>query len=232
MIATSARAGLAVLVVLAAGLLPGCGEFFGFAGHVLSGPETVEAQYEIPSDTRLLVFVDDIKNPLSYPEVKRRIGRRVGEHLTDENHRVVRDVVPQKDLIALVAGDPEFYTLSIAEVGNKVGADIVLYVHIDRFELREDPASPIWKGRLEASALLVDVHEGMKRGQPRLWPTNRPDGQPIDPPVTTPSEQDPSPRFGLKLTNRMCDTMADRIAKLFYEHQVDPRDEAYRPPDE
>ncbi len=231
MIASAYRAGLAALLVLAAGL-SGCGQLMGYMGHVLAGPETVEARYEIPSDARLLVFVDDIKNPLSYPEVKRRIGRRVGEHLTHEDHRVVKEIVPQRDLIALVAGDPEFYTLSIAEVGNKVGADIVLYVHIDRFQLREDPASPIWKGRLEASALLVDVHEGMQRGQPRLWPTDRLEGQPVEPPATTPSEQDPSPRYGIELTNRLCDQMADRIAKLFYDHEVDPREEAYRPPDE
>ena len=60
---------------------------------------------------------------------------------------------------------------------------------------------------------MVDVDKG------RLWPKDRPSGYPVEP-VKTPTQDNLSTTYGSELASQLATMMADKIAKLFYEHEV------------
>jgi hypothetical protein len=128
-------------------------------------------------------------------------------------HGVAGKTVSYARLGDLIATTPEFHTLAVSEVGQKLGADIVLYVQIDEFGLKDPSAPQLWKGRLQVTVRMVDVLQG------RLWPKDRPAGYAL-PVFETPLTPESSEDLASVLTKTLTTTMAERIARLFYKHEV------------
>jgi len=194
-------------------LMAGCGPFIGWTANVFARPQKVEAVYEPPKGKTFLVFVDDMLNPVTYEPIKGELAEMLSRQLID--NKIAAKTIPYSKLLTLAAATPEFNRLSVSEVGEKLGADIVLYVMVDRFSLKDNEATPLWKGRLSTTVRLVAV------GIDRLWPTDRPEGYPVEP-VEMPPETHPSPTYGEVLSKKLAEKMADRIAKLFYKHEISP----------
>jgi hypothetical protein len=173
-------------------------------------PEKVEPEYVVPKGKTVLVFVDDMLNPLSYPPLKSELSRMIGEELI--KHEVTAKLIAYDRLADLASSTPTFNSLAVGAVGQKLGADLVLYVQIDEFDLRDPAAPQLWKGRLEVSARLVDVNKG------KLWPTDRPAGFPV-PPAETPTSAEASESFGEQLATTLAAMTADSVAKLFYKYE-------------
>jgi len=178
-------------------------------------PQKVEAVYKPPEDKKILVFVDDYLNPQDCGEVKRELTERLGKQLIE--HGVAAKTVSFRRLVNLMAATPEFNELAVVQVGSRLGADIVLYVHVDNYTLKDSEVSPLWKGELEVSVRVVDV-----AARKRLWPLDR-RKYPLKPVRLSPV-QDPSPTYAAKISRQLAERMSDRIAKLFYDHTVDVRD--------
>ncbi|MBI5724697.1 MAG: tyrosine-protein phosphatase [Planctomycetes bacterium] len=168
----------------------------------------VDAQYKIERGKKILVFVDDPKNVVPYERLKKRLVASLNKELTGNN--VAASTVPHERLTNLMLSTPNFNDLSVSEVGQKLGADIIIYVKLENFSLKDEPATTVWNARLATSVKVVD-----SRGK-RLWPTGQ-NTFDIDP-VELPSEDKPDPNFAETLTNRLADKMADKIAKLFYNY--------------
>jgi len=175
------------------------------------GPqEKVAALYAPPEGKKILVFVDDILNPVSYEPIKIELSRRLNQIFVEEN--VADEAVSYDRLADLIRATPQFNRLAVSEVGRKLGADIVLYVHIDAFSLRDPASDEFWRGRLEATVRMTDVQTG------RLWPRDREAGYRMDE-VETESTPRTSDTTADELTQVLAAMMADRIAKLFYDHE-------------
>ena len=69
-------------------------------------------------------------------------------------------------LADLRASTPDFYTLSPAQIGEKLGADLILVVTITDCKIRDLPEAGYVTGSLDAHAALYRVSSGEK-----LWPT-------------------------------------------------------------
>jgi hypothetical protein len=176
-------------------------------------PKKVPAVYKAPKGKKVLVFVDDVRRPVSYEPIKRLLTDRLNEQL--DEHNIAGETVPYDRLVDVMAATPSFHRLSVSEVGERVDAELVLYVEINRFSLRDDPDSPLWAGTLDTTVRWMEV------GQGRLWPRDRPRGQPVKP-VELPMVDEPSPTYGQKVASELATKMADRIARLFYDHKIDP----------
>lgn len=200
-----------ILSLVAAASLLGCGPIIGWTVNAFAPPQKVDAIYKPPPKKKILVFVDDLLNPVSYEPVKAELTQQLNRHL--QENKIAGQTVSYQDMLVLIAATPEFNRLAVSEVGQRLGADIVLYVRIDRFSLKDNEAVPLWQGRLHATVRMVDVELG------RLWPDDRPDGYPLRP-VSPPAETNPSSRYGEVLSKRLARQMADRIAKLFYDHEI------------
>ncbi|MHC4294948.1 MAG: hypothetical protein ACYSTL_05125 [Planctomycetota bacterium] len=216
MIRTNGKSLLWILLTLTLSLA-GCQPVIGWLVNVFAPPKKVAPVYAPPPDKKVLVFVDDLTNPVSYAPIKGLLTKRLNDRLIE--HRVAADVVPHGELLTLMAATPEFNQLGIVQVGSQLGADLVLYIHIDEFSLKDNEATPLWTGKLRTKVRLIDVQKGLLKQQPRLFPEDRPEGYPVKD-VETPAETHPSPRYGEDLAKTLADKMADRIAKLFYEHEI------------
>ena len=209
---------LAAVVVLGAVLAGtgGCTQTLAYMMAMFAPPKKVSALYEPPKGKKYLVFVDDHPSPVSWEPIKHELASRIGRRLQQE--KIASGIIPYERLQDL-SSSRDFERMSIAEAGQKLGADVVLYVQIDQFALRESPYSPLWQGRLATSVWLVDARQPQ-----RLWPKDVPEktGHPV-PPVETKPVESPSPTYGEVVAKDLAEQMADRIAKLFYNHE-EPHD--------
>ena len=199
-------------VLALAAVLPIGGCAPGLAWFVAQfAQEKVQALYKPPARKTVLVFVDDMLNPVSTPAIKGELTERLNAQLTQ--HKLAAVTVPHTKLMELMSAGRDFDRLSVAEVGRKLGAELVLYVHIDKFSLRDEEQGSLWRGELRATIRWVDVQTG------RLWPDDRPEGHAL-PPVETPVVDSTSAATGQELTRQLAELAADRIAKCFYDHTV------------
>lgn len=204
------RLTLHVLLLACAVSLPAC-QVAGWLASVFDPLRPVDAVYKPPKNKTLLVFVDDKIHEVTYEPVKAEMANNINAEL--KQHKVVPAVIPYERILELASSAPNFNDLSVAEVGQKLGADIVLHVQIDEFRLKDDPGTPFWRGQLKVSVRLVDVTAG------RLWPKDRLTGYPM-PPIVILGKEDTSPAYGSEMAREMASQMAGKIAKLFYDHKA------------
>ncbi len=212
----SIRSQLLCVILLGVSLVCGGCTGLGWLAYVFIPPPKVEPLFEIPQGKTLLVFVDAGPTDSEYQSIVAELTKRLNTQL--EANEIVEKTIPYSKLVNLSASDPDFGDLYINQVGLKVGADIVLYVLVEKFQLRGQQMAPLWEGLFETSIRVVDVTEG------RLWPTDRRGGYPLAK-VRTPMESEMSPAHRVKLARRLADKMADKIAKCFYKHE-DTEDDA------
>ena len=178
---------------------------------VLAPPERIAAVYELPEDKKVLVFVDDISSPVRYEAVKRELTEGINDRLLKQ--KVAAKTVPYERLFRLIASTPEFNRLYVRDVGRLLGADVVIYVSLDEFILKDVPNVPLWHGKLRTTVRVVDV------SGKQLWPLDRPAGHVVDP-VEMPEVIETSNTYGTELALQMAELMAERIARLFYTHYI------------
>ena len=200
---------LTALLSVPALLAPGCAGI-KYMAAVMAPPEKVKPLYTLPADKKVLVFVDDIRHPLTYEAVKMDLAQRVGRLLAQ--HKMAQEVIPPDKLLDLASSMQNFNQVPIPDVGQKLGADLVLYIEIDRFSLRESNDSPLWLGRFVTRVKIVDSKVG------RIWPEDRPNGYPV-PPVDTPATANFNESFGAVLATKLAEDMAVRVVNLFREHE-------------
>jgi len=129
---------LAAVVVLGAVLAGtgGCTQTLAYMMAMFAPPKKVSALYEPPKGKKYLVFVDDHPSPVSWEPIKHELASRIGRRLQQE--KIASGIIPYERLQDL-SSSRDFERMSIAEAGQKLGADVVLYVQIDQFALREPP---------------------------------------------------------------------------------------------
>jgi hypothetical protein len=176
------------------------------------GPKAkIAAQYEPPAGRKILVFVDDMEYPVSHPPIKIHLTKMLNNLLVANG--VAAQTVPYERLADFIGATPRFNELSVAEVGRKLDAEIVLYVRVDQFALKDQAAMDLlWRGQFQTTVRMVHVVDGP------LWPKDRPSGHTVDK-VETPPKSADSDTDADEITKVLASKMADRIAKLFYEHK-------------
>ncbi|MCK5114386.1 MAG: hypothetical protein KAR11_06460 [Phycisphaerae bacterium] len=203
------RFDLSFLLLLAACTsIGGCGGFGWLASWL--PPDAVDALYEFPEDATVLVLVDDPAGLGRDATILHDLTSALNDQLRD--HKIGKKVIAQRKLLIEMSRTASFHQLSIADIGKRLKADVVLHVKIDEFGLKDNSLSPIWHGQLGTTVKVVSIADG------RLWPKDRHSGY-IMPEINSPRESDDgSKRMGDKITSRMAKKMADKIAKLFYKH--------------
>lgn len=222
MTATARWPALAAGLAMLAGLTGCGGAQLGWLATQMNPTVAVPAVYTPPKGKTVLVFVDDYFRVVTYDPVKEHLARQLSRQLQD--NKVAKKTVGYERILALAEADNHFDDLSVSEVGDKLGADLVLYVLIDRFSLRDSDASQLWRGRLQATVRLVDVRSG------RLWPQDRVEGYPV-PAVETPLSDNSLPNYEAQLAQTLANQMAERVGRLFYDHKIS-QEEHQRMPDD
>ena len=172
--------------------------------------DRVPPRFKLPGRKTVLVFPDDVRRPLSYPPVKRRLAEKVNELLIEK--RLAARTVPYDRLVDLRGEEPNFDRMHVPTVGRRCGAELVVHIAIDRLTLKETPIEALWRGRFEVRVKVVDVKKG------RIWPEELA-GFPIS--VQEPTTENASETYGAELSKKLADKLAVEVAGLFHARLVD-----------
>lgn len=199
-------------LLTAAFSIGGCMQLFAWSVAQFAPPQKVKAVTELPKDKTILVYVES-PYPMSYEPIKGMLTDEINAQLL--LHKIAGKVVPRDRLLdALARTDGD---VSKQELGKMLRADLVLCVEIpaepEGFSVRESDDTPLWQGRMKVSVKVIDVKNTRK-----LWPQDQLE-YPL-PQVELPQVTNTSSTYGFVVAKALAIKTADRIVKLFYEHEV------------
>lgn len=193
---------------------PGCNVLGLVAAKTTGGPP-IPAAY-VPPKIPMVVMAENWRNPA---------GSSID---TDQLVRYVRDdleahgVAPQIDPVAVLdlrSKSPAAYrAMSIAQVGQQVGAKQVLYINVVSSSLDSPQGAEFVRGNCNARVKIVDVATAQV-----TWPADAADGYPIT--VQTPVLQGGPNVDDTTLRQSLQRMVAKRVGQLFYKRAADATDE-------
>ena len=169
----------------------------------------IEAKYKLPGGKVVLVLAENRTDARSHESIKRKFTNAMNAELV--KRKLARKTISYDDLMEFRLRTPGYHQMAIKDICRQLKADLVIYVHIDKFVLRDD-TSDVWRGQIGATVFVKD-HDN------RLWPEDLPKGHEVKP-IERRASTDSSHNYGDRLTDLLAIQMADRIAKLFYDHQL------------
>lgn len=210
-----ARATFAVIVALLAGLSAGCGQLgkLGYFAGVGRGTK-IKPHYTLPKNV-LLVLVDDPGERVTSPETTRALAERVGDELL--RAKAVEQVIRPSAVARLRQVDMQFHKLSAAAVGEKVGADTVLWLEVREFFAPKEIEDTASAARMTVSVKVLNVHEREKPSEVRLWPDD-PHGHIVEAQLKAVEVNEL--KNELAIARALADKSAVAIGRLFYEHTL------------
>lgn len=197
--------------LLVASLLAGGCQALPWFVAQFSPPKKIDAVYKPPKDKKVLVLVENKPGTFGQEMFKYDLADCLGKKLV--SNKVAASTISSEQ-VQQVSSRPGFHAMTISEVGQALGADLVLYVQIDSVSLKDNPVETIWHGRLSASVWIVDV-----KGQKRIWPVDLPEGMGYAAtPVDLKAVENPSTNYAETVIRSLTEKMSDNIAKLLYDH--------------
>jgi hypothetical protein len=206
---TAAKSLRVVLLAGALGALAGC----SLAGAVIdrASAPTVDAKYVPNKKDSMLVLVESYGLSLDSGIESQHMALTLDRSLREDK---IAKMVDQQSLERLRDADPVRYRkMSIADIGRRVGARQVLYVHIWRDEIVKPPGSGQMRGHIEAVVKIVDTTTGDTR-----WPTDA-SSEAVQ--FTTEWIPESSGTTEADLRAKMADQMAQDIGRLFHDYHPD-----------
>lgn len=208
------RAAGCAMLLAALGLAAGC--FY----------QRIKAKYELPEKITL-VLVDDPSDALGGAHLARHVANQIGFQLV--RHEAVPATVPLNRVSELQRelGDA-FATTPIDEVGRTLGAQQVIHVQVLSAKTGYEPG--VSRPTAQSRVKVIDVEQ-----RRRLWPQPRPGVH------TAPRGHTVSSSMFYRYTGngevrgtqndlkqRFATLIGNDIAKLFYDHEPDVGQSAYR----
>ena len=144
----------------------GC-NVIGFIAAPTAHEKKVPAEYDLyRTESRILVFVDQTRSSGSGFQIRSALDATVSAYLTNK----VR--IDKSNIIATVGYTPSlvqaYAGLSPAQIGRKAGADLVLYIRIDKYDLEQMDSRGFFSGDIATRSVLVDVDSAKI-----IWPASQ-----------------------------------------------------------
>ncbi len=161
---------LLIKVILACSVLPliGCAPgLVSVLGTPTSAEMTVTPEYDITKEKgkKILTLVEQPYFLRANPNLRYFITVGVNKILEDRAKIRPEMFISYDALAELRSSTPDFSMLTPPEVGSKLGADYVLVVTINNYQLGDKNEQGFFTGRLEAQAQLFSASTAEK-----LWP--------------------------------------------------------------
>jgi hypothetical protein len=166
--------GLLPMVMVCGALLPQAGCAPGIVS-VLTTPTsaemTVPPEYDITKEKgkKILTLVEQSYFLRANPNLRYFITIGINKIFEDRAKIKPEMFISYDALAELRSSTPDFSILTPAEVGSKLGADFVLVVTINNYQLDDKNEPGFFAGRLEVQAQLFSVSPAEK-----LWPAMEP----------------------------------------------------------
>mgnify|MGYP003110758296 CR=1 FL=1 len=144
---------------------PGC-NIVGPIAMVAQGPGEVEKVFELDKSKKTVVFVDDPANKIAQRRTRSQIGEAAQDALMRRKKVLEANMIDTRSAMSVAANGDD--TLSITEIGEAVGAEIIVYALVTQFELSGDGVALDPYSEVEVKVFDVTTHS-------RLFP---PAGEP------------------------------------------------------
>lgn len=197
-----------------AALLLGSCNIVAPIGYIVHGPEKIPAQYKLDTKKVTVVFIDDNASVLPSRAVRRKIGESAENILL--NQAKIERMIASQDVMAVVDREKYSKQMTLVELGEAVGADVVIVATMLSYSLTQDNENytPI----ASASVRVVDVKE-----KKQLWPAQLEQSHILE--VKSPPRTAAGP-MSLAERNKLQLTFAERIGReigyLFVAHTATP----------
>lgn len=201
---------LCVPAVFGMAVASGC-NIVGAALLIAEGPPKIDRIYELDDKKTGVVFVDDRANRLPRRDLRRVIAEAAEKELRDRS--LLAEVVASREAFAAASRDRYGDPMPISEIGQTVGADVVIYITVDSFVLTPDGQT------LAPTAILrvkiIDANE-----HARLWPEQR-DGHEVTAAMPRQTGSFPRDRGArTELTTQLAEVAGLGVAQVFYTHEA------------
>ena len=197
----------------------GCGQLLGIFAYAVNPTETVKAEYKFPPGTKVLVFPDDRACQVDYPPIKRALADKLNAILVEQkvaastiSYDQLRDYMDTKPKALGVRADE----MSISRIGKDLGADMVIYLNINTYSLKETPGDVIWFGKFGCLAKVVEVKPDVTQSR-WVWPDLI--GKEVK--VQLPPAENAAEVYGEVICREMANQLAEKLSLLFRDHKVD-----------
>lgn len=155
--------------MVAVGAIMYCGgcNVAGFIAAPTSHEKKIPAEYNLRgSKQKIMVYVDEGRATRAGFNFRAKVDETIGFYLT-KRVKVKKDLIVKYDQYLpsreLKIADVQ---LSPAQIGAKAGADIVLYVRLEKYELHQMDERGFFTGSLVTRSLLIKTDDGQV-----LWPS-------------------------------------------------------------
>ncbi|MEL7472096.1 MAG: hypothetical protein AAGK04_02175 [Planctomycetota bacterium] len=136
----------------------------GPAAYFIHGPGNVDAEHKLDPNRSTVLFIDDRGSRIPRRQLRFTIAEEAERNLLDK--RRVVDLIDSQAAFAVASNDRHTKPLSIAEIGQAVEAEVVIYATVDTFEVAPtgQELQPIANLRVK----VIDAATGE-----RVWPEDR-----------------------------------------------------------
>lgn len=176
----------------------------------LAGGNLIEAEYEMPKGPLLILF-DDRGGRVDQPKAIREAHRKISDLFAEKD--VNTKVIDFPQIQRFMQHEEDYDKLTIREIGEKLGAENVLYIAVEKFTLNQEPGAPIFQGLFEVRCKVVSTD---RERDVREWPSS-PAGRRVtvqtDP---TTNDGDISPG---QVADELGNKLGEKVAKLFYDYR-------------
>lgn len=205
------------LALLSLTLISGC-NIIAPVAYAIHGPEKIQPVYTLPENAKTVVFVDDPSSKIAQRRLRYTMSE-VATHTLLEK-RVLTDMLDPRGIIGAASKEDHTSRMSITELGQSVGADIVIYALVTRYSLSPESGSYLPQAFLRVK--VMDVATGQ-----RLFPDAN-FGHPLE--VQIPQRPGVAPNTAsdrVAIEEQLAARAGLGLAQLFYKHEL-PETVLYR----
>ena len=191
-------------------VLAGC-EAAAYVAQGLVPDPKVKAAYELDPRTTL-ILVDDPLHLLPGQDHRSLMAGWIGDDIAKQTDLESDIFVEAARVDGVRASEPEFNRWPIDKVGRELGADQVIYVHVEAYHLNSanDMYSPSGKLRVK----VIDSRSGK-----RLFPKHNESGYAVRGRLAFDTREQPDPGRRLELSRNLTFALSTQVARIFYDFQ-------------
>lgn len=209
------KCGMNRRIAMACGLLVLCGcQQLGGLWAVLSGGDEVPAEFKL-TEGPIALLVDDPDSLAVAPEALRAMHDRVEQELT--TREVNKRLVSFDETQRLQQSERRYDDLSIRQIGEKLGAEQVIYCRVQYWATRANPGDPQFEGQFRVAVKVIDTKHA---ADVKLWPT---DGPPRVVSARTDPDLSDAADAEIDVARKLGQKLGRSVALLFAAHK--PLDE-------
>ena len=198
------------VILISIAPLSGCQQFAALWAN-MSGGDVIDPEFKLTKGPILLLLDDPNEDQVSDQRVYQEVHRTISENFLhfDVNKRVI----PFEDWSRLKQSESKYGSLKSRQIGEKLGAEQIVQMHIVRFVVQPEPNAAIFQGEFTVNVKVLSTEA---KRDVRLWPKDEA-GKRVS--VSTQPEAADGDRTAADVSQELAIKLGKEVAKLFYEHR-------------